>query len=148
MESARKDDPYRLARFLEAQQETYASALAEIRSGSKRSHWMWFLFPQIEGLGHSMAARHYAIKSLEEARAYLEHPVLGPRIVECAEAVPAIRGRTMSEAFGYPDDLKLRSSMTLFAEAAGGESVFATVVERCFGGRADERTLELLGRRA
>jgi uncharacterized protein (DUF1810 family) len=147
MGSAGDGDPYGLERFVEAQAETYASALAEVRAGSKRTHWMWFVFPQIEGLGHSMMARHFAIKSLEEARAYLEHPVLGPRIVECAEAVLSIRGRTMSDVFGYPDDLKLRSSMTLFAEAAGSESVFARVVERCFACKADERTLELLGKR-
>ncbi len=133
-------------RFLSAQAPVYGQALAELRGGQKRSHWMWFIFPQIEGLGHSATSIHYAIKGLEEARAYLKHPVLGSRLRESAEAVYAVEGRTASEIFGFPDDLKLRSSMTLFAAAAEPESVFVRVLEKYFQGKHDERTLQLLMR--
>jgi uncharacterized protein (DUF1810 family) len=107
---------------------------------------MWFIFPQIEGLGHSATTMHYAIKSIDEARAYLNHPVLGPRLRECAEAVLAVEGRTASEIFQYPDDLKLRSSMTLFAAVAEPGSVFVRVLDKYFAGKQDERTLQLLKR--
>ncbi len=137
-------DPFDLQRFLSAQASVYGQALAELRGGRKRSHWMWFVFPQIEGLGHSATSIHYAIKSLEEARGYLRHPVLGSRLRECAEAVYAIEGRTASDVFGFPDDLKLRSSMTLFAAVAQPESVFHRVLEKYFQGKQDERTLQLL----
>ncbi len=139
------DDPYDLNRFILAQEKDYAPALAEIRSGRKRTHWMWYIFPQIDGLGFSQTARRYAIRGLDEARAYLEHPVLGPRLRECAEAVLAVQGRSAREIFGAPDDLKLRSCGTLFAEVSAEGSVFRRVLEEYFGGDADGRTLALLG---
>jgi len=133
-----------LQRFLDAQDGVYATALAELRAGRKRSHWMWFVFPQIAGLGHSSTAAYYAIADLAEARAYLAHPLLGTRLAECAEALLGVTGRTAHEIFGSPDDLKLRSSMTLFAQVAGPDSVFRRVLERYYGGEADARTLDLL----
>ncbi len=138
-----KDDPFSLKRFLSAQTGVHDRALAELRSGEKRSHWMWFIFPQIEGLGFSATSRQYAIKSLAEARAYLGHPVLGPRLRECAAAALAVEGRTASDIFGYPDDMKLKSSMTLFALVAEQDSVFARVLDKYFGGERDARTFEL-----
>jgi uncharacterized protein (DUF1810 family) len=135
-------DPHDLARFVDAQAGVHDAALAEIRAGRKRTHWMWFVFPQVAGLGVSPTAQHYAIRSLDEARAYLAHPVLGPRLVECAEALLAVQGRTAHAIFGRPDDLKLRSSMTLFAHVTGVDSVFARVLERYFDGQPDARTLE------
>jgi uncharacterized protein (DUF1810 family) len=135
---------YDLDRFLQAQREIYAIALREIRSGRKQSHWMWFIFPQIDGLGSSPTARRYAIKTKAEAAAYLEHPVLGARIVECAEAALAVDGRSATEIFGVPDDMKLRSSATLFAAVAPPGSVFERLLERYFGGQPDQRTLDLL----
>ena len=141
---AESADPLNLDRFLGAQTSVYGQALAELRSGRKRTHWMWFVFPQFKGLGQSATSRHFAIKSLEEARAYLNHPVLGSRLRECAEAVRAVEGQTASDIFGFPDDLKLRSSMTLFAAVAEPESVFERVLEKYFQGKHDERTLQLL----
>lgn len=135
-----------LERFISAQAAIYGGVLAELRSGRKRTHWMWFIFPQIEGLGHSATTLHYAIKSIDEARAYLNHPVLGPRLRECAEAVLAVEGRRASEIFPYPDDLKLKSSMTLFAAASEPGSVFVRVLDKYFAGNQDERTLQLLKR--
>ena len=140
------DDPHDLARFLTAQQEFHARALAEIRGGRKRSHWMWFVFPQLAGLGRSPTARHYAIASPDEARAYLAHPVLGPRLVECAQAVLDVPDRSAHEIFGSPDDLKLRSSMTLFARVAPADSVFERVLDRYYAGEHDPKTLDLLSR--
>ncbi|WP_308283129.1 DUF1810 domain-containing protein [Pseudonocardia nigra] len=137
-------DTYDLDRFVDAQNGVYDQALAELRRGRKSSHWMWFVFPQIAGLGHSPTAQHYAISGLDEARAYLAHPVLGPRLVECAGVVAAITGRTAREIFGSPDDLKLRSSMTLFARAASDEPVFRQVLDRFYDGAPDEKTLERL----
>ncbi|MBN1835126.1 MAG: DUF1810 domain-containing protein [Spirochaetales bacterium] len=138
-------DPFDLERFVRAQEGTYAAALAELESGQKRSHWMWYVFPQVEGLGHSGTSRFYAIRSLEEARRYLEHPVLGKRLLECAEALLGVRGRSASQIFGYPDDMKLRSAMTLFSRAAAhSPSVFDRVLERYFQGEPDGRTLALL----
>ena len=137
-------DRFDLSRFLKAQQGVYEQALEELRRGQKESHWMWFIFPQIDGLGSSATARHYAIKTREEARAYLDHPVLGARLVECCEAILKVHGKSASEIFDFPDDLKLRSSMTLFATVAAGESVFTRVLERYFGGKPDERTISLL----
>lgn len=138
--------PIDLDRFVSAQASIYNQALAEIRSGQKRTHWIWFIFPQIEGLGHSSTSMHYAIRSLEEARAYLQHPLLGPRLIECSEAVLAVQGRTASDILSYPDDLKLRSSMTLFERVAEPGSVFGRVLDRYFQGSRDERTLQLLKR--
>jgi uncharacterized protein (DUF1810 family) len=139
-------DPYDLARFVEAQAHGYAEALAEIRSGQKQSHWMWYIFPQFDGLGFSPASRLYSIKSVEEATAYLRHPVLGPRLVECAQAVLSVEGRSALEVFGSPDNAKLRSCATLFARVSPAGSVFEHVLDRYFGGEQDEKTLQLMGR--
>ena len=136
-------DPHDLNRFLEAQRESYDQALAEIRSGRKRSHWMWFIFPQYAGLGSSPISQRYAIKSLEEAEAYLRHPILGPRLVECVGAALAIRDRSAFDVFGSPDDVKLRSSATLFAAVTPAGSVFSQVLDKYFGGQPDERTQQL-----
>ena len=133
-----------LQRFLDAQDKVYETALAELRAGRKRTHWMWFVLPQIAGLGHSSTAAYYAIADLAEARAYLAHPLLGARLAECAGALLGVTGRTAHEILGSPDDLKLRSSMTLFAQVAGPDSVFRRVLERYYGGEADARTLDLL----
>ena len=138
------DDPYQLNRFVAAQRAIYDAALGEIRSGHKQSHWMWFIFPQIDGLGSSPTARHYAIKSRDEAAAYLQHPLLGARLLECAEAVLSITGRSAREILGSPDDLKLRSSATLFAAVAPKGSVFERLLERYFDGQPDRRTLDRL----
>jgi uncharacterized protein (DUF1810 family) len=132
-----------LGRFVSAQAAVYPDALAELKEGRKRTHWMWFVFPQIAGLGASPTARRYAIRSLDEARAYLAHPVLGPRLAECARAVLAVDGTTAEDIFGYPDDLKLRSSMTLFARAADDPGVFQAVLDRYYDG-PDPKTLDLL----
>jgi uncharacterized protein (DUF1810 family) len=145
---ADREDPYELDRFIRAQEGVYDRVLAELRGGLKRTHWMWYIFPQIDGLGHSPTARQYAIKSLEEARRYLAHPVLGARLVECAESVLAVQGRSASEIFGYPDDMKLRSSMTLFALVAEPHSVFERVLDRYFQGKRDAGTLQIVGGRS
>ena len=137
-------DSFDLARFTSAQEGVYKRALAEIRAGDKRSHWMWFIFPQVDGLGFSATAKHYAIKSAEEARQYLAHPVLGPRLLECAAAVLAVEGRSASEIFGSPDDLKLKSCMTLFESVAGQDSIFGRVLDRYYQGKRDTRTHEIL----
>ena len=139
-----RDDPFDLNRFISAQHEVYNRVLAELKSGAKRTHWMWFIFPQIEGLGHSTTAEYYAIKSIEEAREYLNHPLLGSRLMECAEAVLAVEGRSASQIFGYPDDLKLKSSMTLFASVADLGSPFVRVLDKYFQGERDARTLQIL----
>lgn len=134
-----------LDRFLEAQRRTYDQALAELRAGRKTSHWIWFVFPQVAGLGSSPMAERYAIASLEEAREYVDHEVLGPRLVECARAVLSHADRSALEIMGSPDDLKLRSSMTLFAAAAPEQPVFREVLDTFFGGAADPRTERFLG---
>jgi uncharacterized protein (DUF1810 family) len=139
-----RDDPFDLGRFISAQKGIYESALAELRGGQKRTHWMWFIFPQIDGLAYSTTSKHYAVKSIEEARQYLNHPVLGARLLECAETLLAVEGRSVSEIFGYPDDLKLKSSMTLFSYVADPRSVFVRVLEKYFRGEQDVRTLDLL----
>ncbi|HEX6976426.1 MAG TPA: DUF1810 domain-containing protein [Vicinamibacterales bacterium] len=137
-------DPHDLARFVTAQRGSYEHALTEIQSGRKRSHWMWYVFPQFEGLGFSAMSKQYAIKSLAEAEAYLQHPVLGPRLLEIARTALAVKGRNALEVFGSPDDLKLRSSATLFAAISPAGSVFHQVLDRYFDGEPDERTLALL----
>ncbi len=137
-------DPHELARFVDAQQGVQEAALAELRAGRKRGHWMWFVFPQLVGLGQSEMSRRYAIRSLEEARAYLAHPVLGPRLRECVAAVLAAEGRTAEEIFGYPDVLKFRSSLTLFARAAPGEAVFRDALAKYYPAGPDRETLRLL----
>ena len=139
-------DPFNLARFLAVQDPIYADALGEIRAGHKRTHWMWFVFPQAIGLGTSPTAKHYAIRSMDEARAYLAHPTLGHRLRECTETLLRVRGKSASEIFGYPDDVKLRSSMTLFASVAEEDSVFEEVLERYFGGEPDPLTLPFIER--
>ena len=138
-------DPFNLDRFVHAQQDVYELAISEIKGGQKRTHWMWFIFPQIDGLAFSATAKHYAIKSVEEARAYLDHPVLGARLVECAEAALQVEGRSAHDIFGSPDDLKLRSSATLFACVCPSGSVFDRLLGKHYRGERDDKTLRLLG---
>lgn len=137
-------DPFNLARFVSAQDRVYATVLAELRAGEKRSHWMWYIFPQIAGLGRSPTAQAYAIQSRAEAEHYLQHPILGPRLLECTAAVLAIKGRSAWEIFGSPDDLKLKSCMTLFAAVAEPGSSFAQVLDAYFQGEADQHTFRRL----
>jgi uncharacterized protein (DUF1810 family) len=137
-------DPHDLGRFARAQDGDYDRALAEVRAGRKASHWMWYVFPQLAGLGSSPMARRYAIRGAEEARAYLAHPVLGPRLKEIAEAALAVEGRSARDIFGSPDDLKLRSCATLFASVSPPGSVFERVLDKYYGGEPDEATLRLL----
>lgn len=139
------NDLFDLERFVEAQQPVYARVVSELRNGQKTSHWMWFVFPQIAGLGGSPMAIRYAIGSLAEARAYLEHPVLGPRLSECCEILEGLEGRTAEAIFGYPDVLKLRSSLTLFSRATGkGDSVFDALLANYYEGKPDPQTLALI----
>ena len=138
------DDHFDLTRFITAQEMVYSRVLFELRNARKRTHWMWFIFPQIDGLGNSSTTKHYAIKSIEEAQEYLNHPLLGKRLKECAETVLAIEGRSISEIFGYPDDMKLKSSMTLFSSLANSDSVFVSILDKYFNGERDIRTLNLL----
>jgi uncharacterized protein (DUF1810 family) len=140
------DDRFQLQRFVEAQQPVYAAVLTELRAGRKRSHWMWFIFPQVSGLGHSVTSQMFAVSSLAEAAAYLAHPTLAQRLRECAALVASIEGRSIDEIFGHPDDLKFHSSMTLFARAAPGEPIFAACLQKYFGGQPDPRTLARLSR--
>ena len=133
-----------LERFLEAQKHSYSTALSEIKSGRKRSHWMWYIFPQIKGLGYSSTAQYYAIQSREEAEAYLKHPVLGMRFIEISEELLKLKSNNAREVFGYPDDMKLKSSMTLFF-LVSGKTIFQQVIDKFFDGEMDERTKELLG---
>ena len=137
-------DPYNLSRFVQAQQDDYEHALSEITSGRKRTHWMWYIFPQFDGLALSPTSKHYAIKSVEEATAYLQHPVLGPRLLACAAAVVAVEGRSAREIFGFPDDVKLKSCATLFASVSPPGSVFDRLLDKYFGGDRDNTTLQLL----
>jgi uncharacterized protein (DUF1810 family) len=133
-------DPFDLKRFVRAQAAVYRNAVDELRDGRKRTHWMWFVFPQLRGLGSSPMAARYGISSLDEARAYLAHDLLGPRLHECTRLVNQVQGRSITEIFGWPDDLKLCSSMTLFARAAPGEPVFRQVLDQYFGGQPDSAT--------
>jgi uncharacterized protein (DUF1810 family) len=137
-------DPFDLKRFVQAQEGVYERALAEIRAGRKRSHWMWYIFPQIDGLGYSATTKRYSIKSAAEAEAYLSHAVLGPRLRECCEAALGVTGRSATEIFGSPDDMKLRSCATLFASVSPPESVFHSVLDRYFRGQPDDATLRLI----
>lgn len=137
-------DPFDLRRFVDAQDTVYDTVLAELRAGRKRSHWMWFVFPQIRGLGSSPTAVRFSISSLDEARAYLAHELLGPRLRECARLVSRIDGRTAQQIFGWPDDMKLRSSMTLFAHATDDNDDFVAVLEKFYGGEEDPATLARL----
>ncbi|MGZ6780433.1 MAG: DUF1810 domain-containing protein [Mycobacterium sp.] len=138
------DDPYDLQRFVDAQEPIYNTVIGELTAGRKRSHWMWFVFPQLRGLGSSPTAVRFGISSIDEARAYLAHDLLGARLRECAGLVAGIDGRSAEDIFGWPDDLKLRSSMTLFSRAAGGDSVFAAVLEKFYNGEDDPATLARL----
>ncbi len=139
-------DPYDLSRFVQAQETSYSQALSELQRGRKSSHWMWFIFPQYDGLGSSAMAKRYAIRSLAEAEAYLHHPILGPRLLECAQAALAVDGQSAFDVFGSPDDMKLRSSATLFACVSPAGSVFERLLNKYFRGERDERTAQLLGR--
>lgn len=139
-------DPYDLQRFVDAQDRVYARAVAELRAGRKTSHWMWFVFPQVAGLGSSPMAQQYAINSLDEARAYLAHPVLGGRLRECTQLLIDVKGRDLRDILGYPDDLKFRSSMTLFAALDDAPPIFNAALQQYFAGQPDARTLEVLAR--
>ena len=138
------DDPFDLQRFVAAQQPVYDQVLKELTAGQKRAHWMWFIFPQLKGLGQSPAAKFYGITSIKEASAYLGHPLLGPHLTECTELVNAVEGRTAHGIFGSPDDLKFRSCVTLFSAAAPSEKVFRHALDKYFQGLADERTAAML----
>jgi uncharacterized protein (DUF1810 family) len=138
------EGPYNLERFVEAQAPVYGRVCEELRDGQKKSHWMWFIFPQIAGLGASAMARTFAISSRAEAEAYSQHPILGPRLIECTRLVNRIEGRSAFDIFGSPDDLKFRSSMTLFAQATSDNAVFKAALRNYFGGEADPLTLERL----
>ena len=143
-ESREATNPYDLNRFVEAQAGVYDQALAEIRAGRKRSHWMWFIFPQVAGLGFSPTSVHYSIKSRAEAEAYVAHPILGPRLAECAEAALRVEGRSAHDIFGSPDDMKLKSCATLFAALSPAGSPFHRLIDTYFNGNLDEKTLRLL----
>jgi uncharacterized protein (DUF1810 family) len=135
-------DPYNLRRFVEAQNDCFETVCAELREGRKQSHWMWFIFPQLKGLGRSSIAIRYAISSTQEAQAYLEHSILGPRLIHCTELVLRVEGRSVEQIFGTPDDLKFRSSMTLFANAASENTVFKDALQKYFAGEPDQLTID------
>ena len=140
------DDPYNLQRFVDAQWPVYERVCRELRQGRKQSHWMWFIFPQIKGIGRSEMAQKFAISSPEEAEAFLAHPILGPRLQECSRIVADLEGRSVEDIFGYPDDMKFRSSMTLFAHAASDKDkeIFQRCLDKYFGGEPDRLTLAAL----
>ncbi|HUN80041.1 MAG TPA: DUF1810 domain-containing protein [Phycisphaerae bacterium] len=139
-------DAYNLARFVEAQATVYETAVAELTAGRKRSHWIWFIFPQVAGLGHSAMSHKYAIASRSETKAFLEHPVLGARLRECTQLVLNVEGRRIEEIFPYPDDLKFGSSMTLFAACGKDSDRFQQAIDKYFGGRPDQQTLDILAK--
>ena len=138
------NDQFDLTRFVSAQEMVYARVLFELRNGRKRTHWMWFIFPQIDGLGNSSTTKRYAIKSIEEAQEYPNHPILGKRLKECAALVLAIEKRSISEIFGHPDDMKLKSSLTLFESVADSDPIFTSLFDKYFNGERDFRTLTIL----
>ena len=138
------DDPFDLKRFLEAQSAVFEDVRAELRRGAKEGHWMWFVFPQIKGLGHSVMAQRFGISSRAEAEAYLAHPILGSRLTECTRLVNLAEGRSIEEIFGHIDSLKFRSSMTLFAQVSGDDTVFAAALDKYFSGQPDPLTLDRL----
>lgn len=144
MDALPHDDPFNLQRFVDAQNPVYERVCSELRSGRKQSHWMWFMFPQITGLGHSHQAKKFAISSRAEAQAYLQHPVLGPRLRACSQLVTLIEGKTIQQIFGSPDDLKFRSSMTLFTCVAVDHQVFDAALNKYFNGERDRLTLDRL----
>lgn len=137
-------DPYNLDRFVIAQESIFKRVLSELRAGAKMGHWMWFIFPQIRGLGRSPTSIEYAISSLDEAQAYLQHPVLGPHLRECTQMVLDVNGRSARDIFGTPDDIKFRSSMTLFAQVSRDDDIFHRALQKYFGGMSDQLTLDLL----
>jgi uncharacterized protein (DUF1810 family) len=141
MTAQRATDPFNLERFLEAQAHIYASVIAELRVGEKQSHWMWFIFPQLSGLGRSSTAREFAISGPNEARAYLQHLILGPRLLECTEIVIRLRGRSLEQIFGSPDDMKFCSSMTLFATVAPQQTMFGEAIRKYCNGKLDPLTI-------
>ena len=143
-EDARVEDPHRLQRFVDAQAPVYVQVTAELARGQKQSHWMWFVFPQMQGLGRSAIARHYGIASQDEALAYRQHVLLGPRLLECTRLVLAVDSKTALQIFGTPDDLKFRSSMTLFERVAPQQPEFAAAIDKLYAGRRDEATMALL----
>ena len=138
-------DPFDLERFVDAQRDLYSDVVAELRAGRKQSHWIWFIFPQMKGLGRSPQASYYGIASLDEAVAYLRHPVLGPRLLQCTQLVNQAAGDSIQEILGWPDDMKFRSSMTLFARAAKDDAIFRTALKKYFGGELDRQTEKMLG---
>lgn len=140
------DDLYDLNRFVQAQEGVYERALTEVKNGRKRSHWMWYIFPQFEGLGFSAMSQRYAIASVAEAKAYLDHPILGPRLIECMEAALSVEGRSAYEIFGSPDDMKLKSCATLFAYVSPEGSVFEQLLDKFYQGDRDQKTLDLISR--
>jgi uncharacterized protein (DUF1810 family) len=139
-------DPFDLIRFVRAQEGTYDQALSELKLGRKRSHWIWWIFPQFDGLGFSPITKRFSIKSEDEARAYLAHPILGPRLIECAEAIVSVQGKSARDILGSPDDLKLKSCATLFAQVSPLGSVFEQILEKFYSGEGDAATLRLLTR--
>ncbi|MGB5201603.1 MAG: DUF1810 domain-containing protein [Sedimenticolaceae bacterium] len=145
MTQRKNEDPFQLERFVEAQQGVYDTALSELKSGRKRSHWMWFIFPQIDGLARSSTASYFAIRSIDEAKAYLEHPVLGSRLQECTRMLLGLNQTSASDVFGYPDDLKFCSSMTLFDHAAPDNDLFEAAIIRYCAGERDQKTSAILG---
>ncbi|RYD75506.1 MAG: DUF1810 domain-containing protein [Verrucomicrobiaceae bacterium] len=144
--STSSSDEFELYRFVEAQRSVYATALEELKAGQKRSHWMWFIFPQVAGLGFSSMAQRYAIRSRAEAKAYLEHPTLGTRLKECVDALLHVEGRSAEQIMGDPDFLKLQSSITLFAEISTAGPRFGRMLEKYYAGRKDQRTLDILSK--
>jgi uncharacterized protein (DUF1810 family) len=144
MSGIASSDPFDLARFLSAQRSSYDLALTEIKNGRKSSHWMWYVFPQLRGLGRSATSQRYGITGKDEARAYLKHDVLGPRLIAICVAALSVDGRTATEIFGTPDDMKLRSCATLFSHVSNADSVFRKIIDKYFDGKPDERTIQLL----
>jgi uncharacterized protein (DUF1810 family) len=145
-ETSKQSQDFELIRFVNAQENIYPQVIAELRNGRKQSHWMWFIFPQIDGLGTSPTAKRYSIKSAEEAIAYLNHPLLGKRLLECFAILMEIQGKTAEEIFGYPDYLKLQSSVTLFSIVNPQEEIFAQVLEKYYKNKKDQRTIDLLNK--
>jgi uncharacterized protein (DUF1810 family) len=139
------NEPYDLQRFVNAQNPVFEQVCSELKKGRKESHWMWFVFPQLKGLGHSSMASKFGISSRDEAEAYLQHSILGPRLRECTRLVNLVEGRSLEQIFGYPDDLKFRSSMTLFAHIAPDNEIFMNALQKYCGGESDRLTLERLG---
>ena len=140
------DDPYNLQRFVDAQQPVFAGVIEELKRGSKRGHWMWFIFPQLKGLGRTSQSNFFGIASLQEAAAYLQHPVLGPRLTQCTQLVNTVEGRSAEDIFGHIDAMKFRSSMTLFAQATPDNQIFIDALQKYFAGEFDPLTIEYLRR--